>query len=102
MSKRGGNWPIPTLAFRGDKSPTGRRSKLTCLVDGFGIKSDEFHDAFPIGFGGPADVPFPLFNGGIGNAKVQELRELRHGQGKVDPFLAEVLTEGFWLGRVAP
>jgi hypothetical protein len=81
--------------------PTGRRSKLACWVGGFWIKSNESHDAFPVGFGRPANVLFPLFNGGIGDAKVQELRELRHGQGKVYPLLAEVLTQSFGLGWIA-
>ena len=67
----------------------------------FWIKSNEFHDAFPVWFGRSANIFFPLFNGGIGDAKVQELRELRHGQGKVDPFLAEVLTQGFGMGWIA-
>jgi hypothetical protein len=59
-----------------------------------GIKSNEFHDAFPVGRRGSANVLFPFCNGGIGDAKVQELRGLRHGQGKVGPLLAEMFTGG--------
>ena len=66
----------------------------------FWIKSREFHNPFPVRRRGSANVFFPFFDGGIGAAKIQELRELRHGHGKVDPFLAEVFTEGLGLGRV--
>ena len=68
----------------------------------FWIKSNEFHDVFPIKRGGSANVLFPFFDGGIRNSKIQELRELRHGQGKADPFLAEVITECLGMGRIAP
>ena len=68
----------------------------------FGIKSSEFQDAFPVRRRRSANIFFPFFDGGIGNAKVQELRELSHGEGKVDPFLAEVLTECLGMGWIAP
>ena len=66
------------------------------------IKFGEFHDTRPVWFGWSANILFPLFDGSIGNAKFQEMRELGHGQGKVNPLLAEVLTQGFGLGWVAP
>ena len=66
-----------------------------------GIKSDEFHNAFPVKRRRPANILFPLFDGGIGDAKVQVFRELGHGQGKVNPFFAEVLTEGLGMGWIA-
>ena len=78
----------------------GRNSPVGFMF--FWIKSNEFHDAFPVWFGRSANIFFPLFNGGIGDAKVQESRELRHGQGKIDPLLAEVLTQSLGLGRVTP
>ena len=68
----------------------------------FGVKSNEFHDAFPVKRRGSANILFPLFDGGIGNVKVQEIRELRHRQGKVDPLLAEVFAEGLGMGWIAP
>ena len=76
-------------------------SRLTCWVGGFWIKSREFHDAFPVKRRGSANVFFPFFDGGIGNTKLQEMRELRHGQGKVDPPFAEVFTQGFGMGWIA-
>ena len=76
------------------------QSRVTCWLDSYGIKSNEFHDALPVGFSRSADILFPLFDGGIGNAKIQVFRELCHGQGKVDPFLAEVLTEGLGMGWI--
>ena len=78
------------------------QSRVTCWLDSYGIKSNEFHDAFPVKRRWSADILFPLFDGGIRNAKIQELRKLRHGQGKVDPFLAEVLTECLGMGWIAP
>ena len=68
----------------------------------FWIKSNKFHDALPAKRRRSADILFPLFDGGIGNAKIQVFRELGHGQGKVDPLLAEVLTECLGMGRIAP
>jgi hypothetical protein len=66
----------------------------------FGIKSDEFQNAFPVRRRGSANILFQLFDSGIGDAKIQELRELGHGQGKVDPLLAEVLAQGFGVGWI--
>ena len=76
----------------GQNSPVGKM--------GFGIKSREFHDAFPVKRRGSANIFFPLFNGGIRDAKVQESRELRHGQGKIDPLLAEMFPQGFVMGWI--
>ena len=78
----------------------GQNSPVASMV--FGIKSDEFHNAVPVKSRGSANVLFPLFDGSVGNAKFQELRELGHGHGKVNPLLAEVLTECLGMGRITP
>ncbi len=38
----------------------------------------------------------------ISDSKSQQLGKLRHGQGEVDPLLAEVFTKGFRVDWVVP
>ena len=58
-----------------------------CQAMSYGIKFDEFHNALPIGLRRLANILFPFFDGGMGNAKIRVLRELGHGQGEVGPLL---------------
>jgi hypothetical protein len=63
---------VPSTVVINSQQAHGQNSPVGQAV--FWIKSDEFHDAFPVGLRRLADILFPLFDGGIGNAKIQELR----------------------------
>ena len=47
-------------------------------------------------------VLFPLFDGGIRDTKVEELRELGHGQGKVYALFTEVFAKSLGICWIAP
>ena len=47
-------------------------------------------------------VLLPFLDCRISNSKSKQFRKLRHGQSEVDPFLAEVFSEGCRCGRVVP
>ena len=66
------------------------------------IESEEFNDVAPMEFGRAVLVLLPFLDCGISNSKSQQFRQLRHGQGEVDPLLAEVFSECCRSSRVVP
>lgn len=53
-------------------------------------------------FGRSVLVLFPFLDGRIADSKSQQIGKLGHGKLHVDPFLAQMLLESLWIGRVSP
>ena len=81
--------------------PNRLPSRTACWVRPRWIEPEEFNDALPVLVGRAVLVLFPFLDGGVGDAKAEQISQLCHGQLHIDPLFAEVLSHGSWSGRIA-
>jgi hypothetical protein len=104
--KRDNHYRSNSLKYEGKRIGLGRQIAIPNIaalpIKFIGIKSNEFDYVDPVVTCRSILSTFPFFNCADGDADVHQTGKFSNGETKVDPFFAEVFTEGFGIGWVVP